>query len=116
MKKSNWILLFALLILFTGCVKEEISLKNIQLLAAIKTGISIESKKQIAACREEIVNEVQQGNIPEDLGQKLNEIIKLAEEGKWKEAESGIVKLQKKYIVDSQTVHDHDHGKHKHKH
>ncbi|MDO5581609.1 MAG: hypothetical protein Q4G69_10780 [Planctomycetia bacterium] len=108
MKTMNLMILFFLLTLMAGCAKKEIPLENIKLLAAVKTGIAIESQKQIAACRREMEKKDRPEPISPDLEKNLTDIILLAENGKWKDAEKQILKLQKKYITDSKTVPQQD--------
>lgn len=105
----------------SGCAKEEIPVNSIKLLAAIKTGISIESSKQLATCRENVVQDAKLGNISSELEKELLDIIQLAEKGNWSEAEKRIIKIQKQCTLnpeENHPGHDHNHGhdSHHHKH
>lgn len=113
------ILVAIVLAFYPGCSKEEIPANNIVVLAAMKTGISIQSTKQLNVCRENIEKESKQGNISSELKKELLEIIQLAEAGKWNVAEKQIVKLQRRYTVDASTVEQKqqdDHSSHQHQH
>ena len=119
--KYNWSMILLLIIFVTGCVKEtEVPLKNIQLLAAIRTAVSIESTEQLEKCHSTLQAEKDANNIPLALQEELKLVIELGTKGEWKDAQEKIQSIQKRYTVDSTTVRQegHQHTKasgHKHK-
>jgi hypothetical protein len=94
-----------------GCsTKTAVPAENIKILAAVRTAVSFQSKKQIDRCRETIRTEVEQGRMSEKLAQELESVFELTDNDQWQQAEKKIINIQERHKPEQPISCLHDHG------
>ncbi|MDO5554564.1 MAG: hypothetical protein Q4G68_12470 [Planctomycetia bacterium] len=115
MKNLMIVAIFVALLIGMGCAKKEVPMDHIKLLAAVKTAVAIKSEKQLNNCRTEIDNDVQNNKMTGDMASQLKKVLDLAAEEQWAKAEEAIIKIQKKYTVNTSGESDQsNHTGHNH--
>ena len=97
------------LLCISGCSRESVSVENIKLFAAVRTAVSMESPQQIERCRSLMETESSAGRLPRKLAEELGQILAMADEKKWKDAETKIIRLQEHCKPESTECCEHVH-------
>ncbi len=114
----KYVTMVAVLLVFLsgmpGCGKTEEPPENLKLLAALRTAISSRNTDWLAQTQTAVDEAAEKGELSEEMEASVREILALATDGEWEEAEEEIIQLQESRRPDSDAVvgahfHDHQH-------
>ena len=100
-----------------GCSKTEEPPENLKLLAALRTAISSQNAEWLAQTETAVDEATEKGELSEETEAAVREILALASDGEWEEAEKEIIRLQESRRPAANaavTAHSHDHADHDH--
>ena len=95
-RNSAFLILLALpLLAVTGCGQPRVAPHNLELTVKLRTAVSAQNEEWLALNAALVEERHAAGEMDRDEHEAFREIIALAEEGQWQEAEAACVSLQK---------------------